>query len=548
MSDESTFENALSALWGSLAILHEQEQPIELGPAAASYVEDEVGPLAERAVEAGRELLNVVSFDQDPPEYREALNLCEVAAELAVLGKPTLSSLRGLYELLNVALERIDVQRAHESIGLAGAPPQQEDPQEPEDDPATGEQAGPRTGNPIDPRDLASAVRGYVETLIKLVEPLTSADEGEMAGYFELGRDAVGEVRERLTESGVRLAESAAAMGRDIAARVRQSTGYQPPSTPAPLNDLDYEAAFTLAMVAAALAGLRTAADPLYVAVGMMQALRPLAERARQAEEVEVPRAAPEPSAGSEAPVEPVHRLTSAVFHLTHPIDAIGGKVGDAIVIRPNAAHGRRALMQRPIDPSWAFGPHATLSWWESTDMSADDVHRELRERMGAAPQEPEPSAEAKLEPVSQRVTPGNTPAAETPRLGDHAHQIETIDHYGHLLVSIAAAVSGANRGDSGLMALLRDRATTASAFVWAVETQTKAGEEPPPWHAIGSSVVYDLPLLVIAAGRAVEDPDRPPFPGAGEAWWWCQHHADRLGEAMMEWAEKHGGAEASDA
>lgn len=51
----------------------------------------------------------------------------------------------------------------------------------------------------------------------------------------------------------------------------------------------------------------------------------------------------------------------TAVFHVTAPIEEIGAREGDRLVIRPRAI--RPALLQRTVEPRWAFDPRCEMAF-----------------------------------------------------------------------------------------------------------------------------------------------------------------------------------------
>ena len=136
---------------------------------------------------------------------------------------------------------------------------------------------------PIHPNDLAHAILGYVDVLQSLAQQFTSGEWGAVRGYIKNIKNEEGEIAEMLSEAGLRLAKHAHEIAEDIADHMARAAGYMRPSTPDPLRDLDYLAAETIALVAAAFGGMAGATDPTYVAQGIEEALGALKRRAAEA-------------------------------------------------------------------------------------------------------------------------------------------------------------------------------------------------------------------------------------------------------------------------
>lgn len=77
----------------------------------------------------------------------------------------------------------------------------------------------------------------------------------------------------------------------------------------------------------------------------------------------------------------------TGVFHVVEPIEEIGGRPGDRLVIRPGAAWRPYSLV-RPLtlaDAHWAFSSRAVLDYTVPA-MPHRLAYRRLREAVGPAP------------------------------------------------------------------------------------------------------------------------------------------------------------------
>ena len=121
---------------------------------------------------------------------------------------------------------------------------------------------------------------------------------------------------------------------------------------------------------------------------------------------------------------------------------------------------------------------------------------------------------------------------------------VEQIRDHGVGIRAAGKALNAAERGDPGIVRLLRERVTAAASFVWEVEMEAPGDQQPEHWHELVfglNSVCYRLSVLAVAAQTAAVDPNYRPAPNLDEAWWWCRGAAQELGSELVAWAEKHG-------
>ena len=68
-----------------------------------------------------------------------------------------------------------------------------------------------------------------------------------------------------------------------------------------------------------------------------------------------------------------------AVFEVTADMEEIGGRRGDRLVLRPDSL--RPCLLQRSVDPHWAFDRRAALTFTDPT-LPAAYAHQCLVDRL----------------------------------------------------------------------------------------------------------------------------------------------------------------------
>lgn len=72
-------------------------------------------------------------------------------------------------------------------------------------------------------------------------------------------------------------------------------------------------------------------------------------------------------------------QITAGVFQIVREIPEIGARVGDRLVLRPHAE--RPAIIQRTVDPTWAFSCCAELAFTHPP-LPTDVALRILRDRV----------------------------------------------------------------------------------------------------------------------------------------------------------------------
>lgn len=94
-------------------------------------------------------------------------------------------------------------------------------------------------------------------------------------------------------------------------------------------------------------------------------------------------------------------------------------------------------------------------------------------------------------------------------------------------------------------LANLRKWSLLAGTYLWKIEgVHTIPGNEnlDRVWQCEEAGlydVLWTLPLLAMAAERALECPEGP-LPSIGSARGWCQHAAEQLAESFGQWVKKH--------